>query len=156
MESPQEKEPSEVITPNTENATFFNPDEASNPERFKQLRFYHRGTWKDRREENKEVRYRQDNLAILDALCGHLCLTDYQKKEARRLFDGLDHRSLGKRTDLIAFSVCILVCNDEVDDYRFYPTSNDNDPLFTSMQEDLGFSNKVVLAGMGVVDERRS
>jgi hypothetical protein len=57
---------------------------------------YNRGTWHDRREENKRVTHRQDNLAILDSLSGQLELTRFQKQKARRIYDKLDLQNLGK------------------------------------------------------------
>jgi hypothetical protein len=152
MDSITEKEPSEVVTPDTENATFFNPDESNRPEHFKLLRFYNRGTWKDRREENKKVRHRQDNIAILDALSGQLSLTDYQKSEARRLFDEINLQKMGHKTSLIAFCLCAILANEDVPDgHRYYPTAKNTDAEFTSMQDNLEFSDHKVLSVMGKI-----
>lgn len=157
MESPSEKVPPEVITPDTKNATFFNPDESNTEQRFKLLRFYHRGTWKDRRTENKKVRHRQDNLAIYDALSSQLTLTDWQKKKGRRIFDGLDLQLLGKSARLVAFGVCILVANDDVvDGTRYWPNASDTDEEFTQIKDNLDFRDSQVLSIISLVDRRRS
>jgi hypothetical protein len=157
MEYIKEEEPSEVITPDTENATWFNPNESNNSDLFEVLRFYNRGTWKDRREENKELRHRQDNLAIFDALAGQLSLTSYQKQEGRRTFGELELGELGHATRLIAFGVCVVVANDDVHGgHRFYPTAKGTDEEFRSMQRDLGFNSNTVLSVMGKIDARRS
>jgi hypothetical protein len=156
MDSITEKEPSEVVTPDTENATFFNPNESNNPEHYKLLRFYNRGTWKDRREENKEVRHRQDNFAILDALSGQLSLTDYQKSEARRIFSEMDLQIMGHETRLIAFCLCAILVNEDVPDgNRYYPTAKDTDDEFSSMQDNLGFSDRIVQSVMAKLREGR-
>lgn len=141
-DSPSEKEPSEVLTPDTKNATYFDPTEAEESSiNYRRLRLYNRNTWSDRREENKEVTHRRDNLAILDALAGQLELTDYQKSEARRVFDELNLGKIGKPARLIAFGVCAVVANDDVPDgSRYHPRMNDPDELFEQIADNLEFT----------------
>lgn len=157
MEEITEKEPSEVLTPDANNATFFKPSEGSDNhhQKYKRLRLYNRGTWKDRREENKEVTHRRDNLAILDAIASQLDLTDYQKSESRRTFDGLELGDIGKPADLIAFAVCIVVANDEVKGTRYYPTKKSTDGIFSRVSGRLGYSVKKEQAAIGNVEDRR-
>ena len=157
MEETTEKEPSEVITPDTPNATYFKPSEGSNPEKFKRFRSYNRGTWKDRREEDKRVTHRQDNLAIFDAISTQVELNSYQKQEARRTFDNLDLQRIGRQARLVAFCVCAVVANDDVHDgHRYWPTANNTDDAFERLAEALGFRDNQILSVMGKVDSRRS
>lgn len=138
-----ETEPSPVLTPDTENATYFDPSEVneSTSVNYRRLRLYNRNTWHDRREENKPVTRRRDNLAILDALSGQLDLTDYQKDKARRTFDQLHIKDIGEPVQLIAFCVCTVVANEDVPDgYRFYPQMNDPDELFVEIADNLDFT----------------
>ncbi len=157
-DSIEEKEPSEVLTPDTENATHFDPDDVhgSTPINYKRLRLYNRNTWKDRREENKEVTHRQDNLAIYDALAGQLELTDYQKEKGRRIFDKLELEKLGKPARLIAFGVCAVVANDDVHDgSRYHPQMNNPDELFVEIMDNLDFTVSQLHSTIGVVNNRR-
>lgn len=162
-ESFEEKEPSEVVTPDTENATYFNPDEAGNsnwtgttPVNYSRLLLYNRDTWKDRWEENKEVKHRQDNLAILDALSGQLELNSYQKKEARRFFDALDFGEIGKSIRLISFGVCVVIVNEDVHNgCRYHPQMNDPDELFVEMADNLDFSDSQIHSTMGIISNKR-
>lgn len=158
-----EKEPSTVLTPETENATYFDSSEVKEtnntgktPVNYKRLQLLNRGTWDSRYEENKEVTHRQDNLAILDALSGQLELTDYQKQKARRIFDSLNLGKLGKPVRLIAFGVCIVVANDDVyNGCRYHPQMNEPDELFIEMADRLNFSTKQLHSVLGVVKNRR-
>jgi hypothetical protein len=162
-DSPTETEPSTVLTPDTENATYFDAEDVEESTNEKgtsvnhsRLRLYNRNTWKDRREENKEVTHRRDNLAILDALSGQLELTKHQKAKARRIFDNLNLGDLGKPARLIAFGVCAVVANDDVPNgSRYHPQMNDPDELFVGIAENLEFSDKQLHSVVGVVNNRR-
>ncbi|AAL54950.1 hypothetical protein HfxHF1_215 [Halophage HF1] len=158
METLTEKQPPEALTPDTENATYFDPNERnSTPSKFRRLMLYNRGTWHDRREENKRVTHRQDNLAILDSLSGQLELSDFQKKKARRIYDKLDLQNLGKPACLVAFGVCAVVANDDVHDgTRYWPTANDTCDLFTEIADNLGFTQNQQLSIILTIDHRRS
>lgn len=164
METVEEVEPSEILTPDTDNATYFVPSEAKEPTRvpndrtlnYKRMRLYNRNTWKDRREENKEVTHRQDNLAIIDALSGQLELTGWQKSKARRVYDKLELGQLGKPARLVAFGVCATVANDDVHDgSRYHPRMNEPDELFESLANDLEFTEGQLHSIVGVINHRR-
>lgn len=137
MKEIQTEEQPNVLTTDSENATWFKPIESRDPEKFKRFRLYNRGTWKDRREENKEVTHRKDNLAVLDAICGQLSLTDYQKDESRRLLDRLDLQSFGRPVSHIAFGLAVLVANRDARDLRYWPTRNDTDREFTKIGNEI-------------------
>lgn len=156
MQETTEKEQSEVISPDTKNATYFHPEESNRQAHFERLRSYNRGTWKDRREENKEVTHRIDNLAIFDALSGQLDLTDYQTQEARCFFDNLELGQLGKPTRLVAFGVCAVVANEDVPDgTRYHPSHVDPDPYFQRVVDDLEFSESQLHSIIGQIRARR-
>ncbi|UBF19282.1 hypothetical protein HRTV-17_gp83 [Halorubrum phage HRTV-17] len=157
METLTEKQPPEVITPDTENATYFDPNERNaDSDKFKRLMLYNRGTWLGPGEENKKVTHRQDNLAILDSLSGQLELTPFQKEKARRIYDSLDLQDLGKPACLVAFGVCALVANDDVHDgTRYWPTANDTCELFENIAGNLGFTENQQLSIILTIDHRR-
>ena len=164
MKKITEKEQSAVLTPHTPNATYFEPSEGSvspaeNGERridYDRMKLYNRGTWKDRREENKQVTHKQDNNAILDAIVGQLELNPFQKKKARRIFNSLDHQSIGKPTKLVAFGVAVCVANDDVEKSRFYPKMDNPDELFMEVAEELGFKTSQLYRIIHLVENRRN
>lgn len=157
-DSPTETEPSTVLTPDSDNATYFDPTEVKETTsiNYKRLRLLNRGTWNDRREENKEARHRSDNLAILDALSSQLELTEHQKKKARREFDHLNLGKIGKPVNLVAFGVCTVVANDDVHNgSRYHPKMNNPDELFAEIADDLNFTTTQLHSIVGVVNNRR-
>lgn len=154
------------LTSATENATNIIPKEASYEDQpakyrdygtptYEKFSHYNRG-WNGPKRENKEVNRNQDNLAIFDALAGQVELTDYQKAEGRRILTQLDLPNLGRSVDLVAFSVCILVANDDVHDgHRYWPTANDTCSEFTQIAENIGYDSNTILSVMLTVDARR-
>jgi hypothetical protein len=148
MKETTEKEPSTVLTPDTPNATYFDPSENNTRgEHYRRLRLYNRGTWKDRREENKEVRHRADNLSVLDAISSQVELNPYQKKEARRFLDTLNLQDLGMSISVVSFGICAVVANEDVHDgTRYWPTSNDTDDLFREIARNLHFTESQQLS----------
>lgn len=125
MEQPEEREPPDVITSDTDNATTIQPREAppEKREKFRVFRAYNTGTWNGPRRENKEVTYRQDNLHRYDALASTLNLNDYQRKRGRKVLEDFTPlRELGIDVDVIIFGICVIVANADVPDgSRYYP-----------------------------------
>lgn len=162
-DSPEETEPSPVLTPDTKNATYFDPNEVEESNNncgtsvsYSRIQLLNRGTWKSRYEENKEVTHRRDNLAILDAISSQVELTDHQKAKARRVFDDLELGELGKSAKLIAFGVCAVVANDDVHrGSRFHPQMEDPDELFAELADRLGFTSSQLHSVVGIVNSRR-
>lgn len=162
-DSIKEREPSKVLTPDTENATHFNADEVDSSfwkgptsVNYKRLLIYNRNTWKSRYEENKEVTHRQDNLAILDAISGQLDLNKFQKDKARRIFEDINLGKLGKPARLIAFGVCTVVVNDDVPyGSRYHPQMTNPDETFVSLAESLGFTDNQLHSIVSVVENER-
>lgn len=135
MENLTEKRPPNVLTSDTENATIIPVGEAppAQHQKYANFRAYNTDLWNGPRRENKEAIRRQDNLHIYDALASELELTDYQKKEGRRIFDDLNIRSFGKKVEYIIFAVCVLVANRDVPDghrYWPHPQAQNNSELF--------------------------
>jgi len=154
--APDEKEPSPTLTPNAENSTHFDPSEVNGttPINYKRLQLLNRGTWNSRYEENKEVTHRQDNEAILDAVCGQLQLTDYQKKESKRILEDLDLQDIGKKVRLVAFGICVVVANrDARDGKRYHPQSPSLDPLFEDTRKSLKLSKTQTYSIMGILSQ---
>jgi hypothetical protein len=146
MEHTEQREPRDVITSDTENATVIRPREASKDLRakFRRFREYNRGTYNGPKRENTELIRRQDDLHRYDSIASKVLLTRYQKERGRKIFDGLDFHDFGGGIDQIIFGVCVFVANQEVDSgARFYPnphTPDDED--FENMAESLGLTSK--------------
>lgn len=159
MNEPNDEEVPTVLTSATENATNINPNDASSEKqrkKFSRLTKYNRGIWNGPRRENKEVTLSQDNLAIFDALAGQVGLTDYQKKEGRRILQRLNLGKLGRSVSLVAFSICALVANDDVPDgHRYWPTAKDTDDEFSRVADGLSYRDETVLSVMITVDAHR-
>lgn len=132
----EEREP--LTAPDTENRTHFHAKDAEDypradgsekqSERYKRQAQLNTGLWNGR-WENKEQLHRQDNLARFDALSSALDLTDFQKERSRHLFDEFPLGTFGYSVDIVAFSICILVA--EEDGREFDPAVN------ISSEEDL-------------------
>lgn len=142
MEHTEEREPPNVMTSDTKNATTIQPKEAppSKRAKFRRFRAYNTGTWNGPKRENKEVVRRQDDLHRYDSLASSLSLTDYQKKAGRKLFDKIDVSKKSIGVDTVIFAVCAMVANDDVEDgSRYYPhpeAKGDDD--FEKVAESLG------------------
>jgi hypothetical protein len=140
MEHPEEKEPPEVITSDTENATTIQVSDVpvGKKRKFKKFRAYNTGTWNGPKRENKEVTRRQDDLHRYDSISSTLSLTDYQKKRGRRIFDNFDAHQFGQKLDHIIFGICVVVANDDVENgTRYWPADWGGDD---SSFEELGKS----------------
>lgn len=143
MDKITEKEPPDVVTSDTPNATEVRPDEAPPHKqyKFRKFRAYNTGTWNGPRRENKELTYRQDNLHRYDALSSQVGLTDLQKRRGRKLMEELDFQQIGQPIDQILFGVCVLVANADVPGgTRYWPDerTKNNDGLFAEVADDLG------------------
>lgn len=148
MEEIEERQPPDVMTSDTDNATKVQPKEAppSKRAKFRRFRAYNRGTWNGPRRENKEIVRRQDNLQRYDAISSTLELTQSQKNRGREIFDSLDLISLtnkGKEDiDSVVFAICVLVANDDVNDgTRYWPLdTGDSSRPFPEFAKELGLS----------------
>lgn len=166
MHRTNDEEVPSVLTSATENATNINSNEASYDDqpakyrdygipKYQKFSRYNRG-WNGPKRENKEVNRNQDNLAIFDALAGQVELTNYQKKKGRRTLSRLDLPKLGRSVDLVAFSLCALVANDDVHDgHRYWPTEKDTDEPFERVAGGLKHDEDTILGMMLTLDARR-
>jgi hypothetical protein len=143
MEHSEEREPPDVITSDTENATKVQPNEApsSKQEKFRRFRAYNRGTWNGPKRENKDVIHRQDDLHRFDSMASSLNLNEYQKNRGRNLLDSVDITTKKIGVDIIIFAICAIVANADVGDgSRYYPHPEANgDEDFERVAESLGF-----------------
>lgn len=148
MEKHEPTEAPDVITSDTNNATVVDPKEAPphKQAKFRRLRAYNRGTWNGPKRENKEVVHQQDDLHRYDSIASSLSLTDYQKNRGRKFIGSLDLGSFNKGSegiDEVAFCVCVVVANMDVEGTRYWPhpqrSREDNDGLFVDFAEELGF-----------------
>lgn len=136
MERITEKEPPDVITSDTENATRVEPRDAPphKRERFEEFRAYNTGLWNGPRRENKELMRRQDDLHLYDALSSQAGLTDYQQRRGRKLFDSLEINEMtgpGISAEHVVFALCVLVANNTTREgvTRYYPGQVADDQL---------------------------
>lgn len=146
MEQPEEREPPDVITSDTDNATKVQPKDAPPHKRakFRRFRAYNRGTWNGPKRENKQVVYRQDNIQRYDAISSSLELTPVQKSRGRDVFDSLNLGEFNKGSetiDHVIFGLCVLLANDDVRDgtrHWPHPDNGGMDEVFMQFAEDLG------------------
>jgi len=145
MERVNEKQPPEVVTSDTDNATAIHPKDAPSHKQaqYKRFQAYNTGLWNGPRRENKEAMYRQDNLHRYDAIASQVGITDYQKSRGREILDGIEIRDTGKPLDHLAFAVCVIVANADCQGKRYWPhpDKTDNDEEFAAMGHDLGMDS---------------
>ncbi|WP_144240028.1 hypothetical protein [Haladaptatus cibarius] len=145
-----------IVSPDTNNWTDFHYHELPRHEyqkrkKYRRLARYNtgigHGDW-----SNQELLRHMENLHRFDAIAGQLKMDRSQKKRARKHYSSLDFRGLGRRVELVAFCVCVHVCNNDdrifSDPYRrhgngwkrYHPQQNDenNDPLFVNVAESIG------------------
>lgn len=151
MDDIHEKEPPDVVTSDTPNATKVRPHEAPphKERKFEAFRAYNTDLWNGPRRENTELMRRQDDLHRYDAISSQLSLTDFQKKRGRQLLDELDFQELGKPIDQIIFAVCVIAANADVDvgtRYWPHPDATDNDESFAELGEELGLTRRQQLS----------
>lgn len=156
--SEDEKQPPEVITSDTENATQVRPDEAPPHKRqqFERFRAYNTGLWNGPRRENTEQIRRQDDLHRYDAMASSIGLTDYQQQRGRKVLDDLDFQTLGLPIDNIIFGVTVVVANEAIEDgYRYWPhpEASANDERFAEFADEIGMNQREQLS---VVQKIRS
>lgn len=143
MEHSEEREPPDVITSDTENATKIQPKEAppGKREKFRRFRAYNTDMWNGPKRENKEAVRRQDNLHRYDSIASSLNLNSYQKKRGRKILDTIQITKKSIGVDVVIFAVCVIVANSDVEDgSRYYPHPEaKGDKDFERVAESLGF-----------------
>lgn len=157
-DSIEQLEQSIVLTPDANNETYFDPTDVNGTSsiNYERLRLLNRGTWLDRREENKEVTHRRDNMSVLNSISGQVELTDFQKQKARRLFERLDLREIGKSVEIVAFAVCAVVANDDVHHgSRYHPRMVNPDREFAHIADRLEFTETQLHSIIATVIDRR-
>lgn len=149
-----ESKPEPIVTPDTDNATKFHPDEAPPNLRQQFARFerYNSGIYNGDWADKAKLR-RIDNLALYDAVSSQLELTDYQKREGRRTFDRINLNRLGYHADLVAFCVCMWVVRRDGRMYHPKRADHNNDDLFVEIAERLGFRPRHIEACFNRVRE---
>jgi hypothetical protein len=124
MEDTEERQPPDVMTSDTNNATKVEPKDAPphKKAKFKRFRAYNRGTWNGPKRENKEVIRRQDDLHRFDSIASALNLNDRQKSQGRKMLDTIEVTKKKIGIDVIIFGICAIVANEDVrDGSRYYP-----------------------------------
>lgn len=146
MDSIDEREPPEVITSDTNNATKVKPEDAppGKKEKFRRLSAYNRGTWNGPKRENTEVIRNQDNLHRYDSIASKLPLTDYQQKRGRNLVSEINFKKMGLSIDLVLFSICVFVANEDAESSVYWPSerTKSNDPRFNRMASELSLGQR--------------
>jgi len=143
MEHTEEREPPDVMTSDTNNATKVQPKDAPphKREKFRRFKAYNRGTWNGPKRENKEVIRRQDDLHRFDSISSALNLNARQKSQGRKMLDNIEVTKKGIGVDVVIFGICAIVANADVPDgSRYYPhpeATGDDD--FEKVADSLGF-----------------
>lgn len=150
MEHIEYEEPPKVIEGDSNNSTKINPEEAppGKREKFRRLREYNRGMWNGPKRENKEQVRRQDNLHRYDSIASTLPLTKYQRKRGRQIIDDISFQKMGLSIELVIFSVCVVVANQDCPDTRYWPSekAKNNDSEFEEMASELSLSYREQLS----------
>lgn len=135
-----ESQPEPIVSPDTDNATQFHPDEAPPElrEQFERFERYNSGLYNGDWVDKAKIR-RIHNLAIFDAISGQLELTEYQKRRGRQIFDRINLRRFGHPVELVAFCVCMWVAREDGRLYHPKRSSENNDTLFAELADDLDF-----------------
>jgi hypothetical protein len=162
MDSPEERQPPDVITSDTDNATKIQPKEAPPGKRakFRRFRAYNTDMWNGPRRENTEQFRRQDNLHRYDSIASSLNLNDYQKSRGRKVLDDIKVNLLGIEVDSIIFGICTLVANKDVDNgTRYWPQHpdqerTDNDGRFEEVADSLNLGWKKQMSIIKKVQSR--
>ena len=100
------------------------------------------GKWAD-----QSAKWRQDQLALFDAISGQLELTRYQKQIGRQQVDELDFRELTSPavdTTLALIMLAAVVCRQDGRMYHPSRGDNTNDPLFVDYLSTFDYSEKAV------------
>jgi hypothetical protein len=156
MEHTEQRQPPDVITSDTDNATKVQPKEAPAHKRakFRRFRAYNRGTWNGPKRENKQVIRRQDDLHRYDSLASTLLLNQHQKQKGRRIFDSVDVTKKSIGVDALIFGVCVVVANADVEDgSRYYPNVA-TDGVFLEVAESLELDESEQISAIEKVTKR--
>lgn len=157
-----ESEPEPIVTPDTPNATKFNPEEASKGKRldgsesfdnhYSVLRLLNRGThtragnWLYGTSYDREQSRYLKNLAVYDSIACQLDLPRGQKRWGKKLFKRLDYKRFSEPNDggmgvaLAAFCACSYVCWQS--GWQTHPSHSHRNPHFKRIQGELGASDK--------------
>ncbi|WP_330630692.1 hypothetical protein [Halocatena halophila] len=106
---------------------------------------------------NEPVRYRQDNLAIYDAVSSSLELTDYQKRRGRQLFDEMPLEDWVNQiidVPLVAFCVAAHAVREDGRMYHPSRSAKNNDELFSDFADDCGYRARSIRKCYGKVDHQ--
>lgn len=164
MEHTEEREPPEVITSDTENATKIQPKEAPphKREKFRRFRAYNTDMWNGPKRENTEEFHRQDDLHRYDSIASSLSLSSRQKKRGRKILDTVQITKKSIGVDVVIFAICVVVANADVNSgTRYWPQSperkekydvEDND--FDDVADSLGLDWKDQMSAIKKVQSR--
>lgn len=163
-----ENRPEPSTEPDTPNATRFYGIESdagyrldgteSFEQHYTRLANLNTGVFNGKWAVDESERWKTEDLAIYDAMAGHLELTPYQKSAGRVVFDGLSLRELsspnGIDAPLVAIMVAAVVCRR--DGRLYHPNRDDsvNDPLFTKLLDEFGYRESVIHSCYAKVVER--
>lgn len=151
MKHTEERQPPDVLTSDTDNATIIEPKEASPDDRakFRRFRAYNTATWNGPKRENKELIRRQDDLHRFDSLASSLNLTDYQKSRGRGILDDFDCHAFGYSIDHIIFGICVVIANDDVDNgTRYWPRKGNQSGPYPRVADSLDLGWKEQMAAI--------
>jgi len=154
MENSKEREPPDVITSDTENATKIQPKEAppGKREKFRRFRAYNTDMWNGPKRENTEQFHRQDDLHRYDSIASSLQLSDHQKSRGRNILDDFDSHHFGESIDHIIFGICVAVANADVNDgTRYWPQPPEQKEEYNI--EDTNFDDVADSLGLGWKDQ---
>lgn len=128
----------DVNKPDTNNATFFRPDDVgkadivfigtqvsrSHKQHYRALSLYNAGSWNGSKRDNSVYLTRRQKLHTLQAISGQLDLSPGQFRRARSLLMTLDLGKLGERIEYSILALCAFVVHsDERCSRRVHPNT---------------------------------
>lgn len=178
-----ESEPEPIVSPDTQNASKFHPEEAEGPkhqwqrdallknrnvrtryDEFKKFRWMNNGRG-DRRTSrgNTKLHQMMDRKQRFDAISSQLDMTPYQKRLGREVRDSKPLRKMGGDDEYLAFCLCAFICRNgryakrtpESERKLYYPDRprETNDERFVNLAESLGLDKTTIKKCMGRMNE---
>lgn len=169
-----ETKPEPIVTPDTNNRTKLNPEDAPReprednsemkPHFYRVLNLMNRGThsragnnlyelWTD-----EKIMRISDNLAVYDAVSSQLDLPDHLKRWGRKLYGRLDLRAYRRQSEkgmgavLAAIAVCAFVCKQN--GWKTHPNHPDKQDELADLLENLGITDSEFRTVYGRVEQR--
>ncbi len=137
-----------LTTPDTENSTKFNANEADDPEKFDKLSGINTGVVDSFGNADNSAVSRQDRASAFDIISDKANLPEFLRREGRNLImDEVDTKKLsrpGTSVHIIAFCLAVCLVNERCDRRNYHPQGKDNDVYLAETRKEFGFDTKLI------------